>query len=223
MQKIYSKAEDCYQLYKILKRKMGNKIKFCGTPYTELFSGKYYSDNDYLFEKGIPFYYKFCQNGFLRVQVGSNAPVGEKLAVLSDFYEALSEEFGEPTVFYSTEDDDEELLSMHWSFINKEEDIQKFEKGTFFDDNTETNELIIIGKPNQKTDSYQLNDITKKTISKRIGFPLELLPLVDENIEDFIKFKTGKELSVPTDAKMDGVPVTAYENKKTLQYTKKIN
>ena len=231
MQELYSKDEDCFELYKILKRKMGNKIEYYGTPYTALFSGKYFShyrephsNIDYLFERGIPFYYKFCENGFLRIQVGSsiyhNASVGEKLAALSDFYEVLSEEFGEPTVFYTTKDDDEGLLSMHWSFINKDEDIQKFKSGTYFDD-VETDELIIIGESRQKTSGYQLNDITKKLISKHVGLPFELLSLVDENIEDFVKFKTGKELSIPEGAKIDGVPVTSFEKKLSLQRTKK--
>ena len=60
-------------------------------------------------------------------------------------------------------------------------------KGNYFDD-VETDELIIIGEPKQKTDGYQLSDITKKIISKHVGLPFELLSLVDENIEDFIKY-----------------------------------
>lgn len=207
MQEIYSKDKDCFELYKLLKKNLGNKIEYYGTPYTALFSGKYFShyrephsDIDYLFKRGIPFYYKFCRNGFLRIQVGTSiyrtASVGEKLAALSDFYEVLSEEFGEPTVFYTTKDDEEELLSLHWSFVNKEEDIEKFKEGTYFDD-IETDELIIIGEPRQKTEGYQLSNTTRKLISKKVGVPFELLYLVDENVEDFIKHKKGKELSLP--------------------------
>ena len=230
MQELYSKSEDCFELYKNLRRKMGNKIEYAGTAYTELFEGKYFShfreqhsNLDYLYERGIPFYYKFCKNGFLRIGIGDSiyhkSSVGEKLAALSDFYEVLSETYGEPTVFYTTKDDDEGLLSMHWSFINKEEDIQQFKEGTFFDD-AEIDELIIIGEPKQKTNGYQLNDITKKIISKHIGLPFELLSLVDENIEDFVKFKTGNELCVPENTKIDGVPVTSFEKTLSLQLKK---
>ena len=230
MQELYSNDKDCYQLYKMLRKKMGNKIEYCDTPYAELFEGKYFShyrephsDLDYLFERGLPFYYKFCKDGFLRIGVGSyhhNTSIGEKLAALSEFYEVLSEKFGEPTVFYTTKNDDEGLLSMQWSFINKEEDIQEFKEGTCFDD-AEIDKLIIIGEPKQKTDGYQLNDITKKIISKHIGLPFELLSLVDENIEDFIKFKTKKELSIPEGEKIDGIPVTSSEKKLSLKQEEK--
>lgn len=231
MQKLYSKDEDCYELYKTLRKKMGNKIEYSGTPYTELFYGKYFSyyrephsDLDYLYERGLPFHYKFCKNGFLRIGVGSsiyhNTSVGEKLAALSDFYEVLSEEFGEPNVFYTIKNDDEGLLSMQWAFINKEEEIQKFKDGTYFDD-AEIDELIIIGESKQKTDSYQLSYRTKKIISEHIGLPFELLSLVDENIEDYVKFKTGKELNIPEGTKIEGVPVTSFEKNMSLKRTKK--
>ncbi len=216
MQELYSKADDCFELYKILRRKMGNKIEYWGTPYTGLFEGRYFSHYrehhstiDFLFERGLPFHYKFCKDGFLRIGVGSyyhNTSVGEKLAALSEFYEVLSEEFGEPTVFYTTKYDDEGLLSIQWSFINKEEDIQKFKEGTYFYD-AEIDELIIFDESKQKNDYYQLSDTTKKYISKQVGVPFELLPLVDENIEDFVKFKTGKELSIRESEIIDGVPV----------------
>ncbi len=229
MEELYSKAEDCYELYKTLRKKMGNKIEYSGIPYTELFEGKYFShyreshsDLDCLYERGLPFYYKFSKDGFLRISVGSyyhNTSVGEKLAALSEFYEVLSQEFGEPTVFYTTKNDDEGLLSMQWSFINKEDEIQKFKEGTYFDD-AEIDELFIIGESGQKTSGYQLNDITKKLISKHVGLPFELLSVVDENIEDFVKFKTGKELSIPEGAKIDGVPVTSFEKEMSLKRAK---
>lgn len=62
MQALYSKAEDCFEFYKILRRKMENKIEYCDTPYAEIFKAKYFSryrephsDLDYLFERGLPF------------------------------------------------------------------------------------------------------------------------------------------------------------------------
>lgn len=223
MSEIYSNADDCLELARHLKKKMGNKIDFYGSIRQEVISGKYFShyrdphsELDYLFEEGLPFYYKFCKEGFLRIQIGSfyphNNSVGEKLAALSNFYEVLSEQYGEPTVFYTTKDDEEGTLSLHWSFVNKEEDIQKFRNGSYFDD-AEVDELIVIGEPRIQTSSYQLRDTTRKLIAKQIGVPFELISLVDENIEDFVKYKTGKEIGIPEGAKIDGVPVRSYQKK----------
>ena len=128
-----SNAEDCNELYCFLKDKLGKKINFSGTAYTSLFSGEYFSPYrtySEMFQPGIPFYIKFCKEGFLRISVGSNVikntTAGEKLAALSDFYRALDETYGNPTVFYTTKKDDEALFSLQWSFVNKEEEIAKF-------------------------------------------------------------------------------------------------
>ena len=229
MKELYSRTEDCLELYKILKRKMGTKVECYGNPHTELFSGKYFSyyksyrsDFDYLFDRGLPFYYKYRKNGFFRIQIGDDLPkntsLGEKLAALSDFYGVLKEEFGEPTAFYTIKDDDEGLISLHWSFVNKEEDVKRFKEGTFFDD-IETDELIIFGEPIEEK-GYQLSDATKKMSAERIGLPFELLTLVDQNLEDYVKFKNGEKPSVPEGARIDATPVVSYErklqNKKTL-------
>ena len=230
MKEIYSKDEDCYKLAIELKKKLKDKIAFMGSPYQGCVSGKYFSHyrkpsngTQYLFEKGLPFYYKFCEEGFLRIQVGTFYPyknsMGEKLAALSDFYELLSEMYGEPTVFYTIKDDEEGCVSLHWSFVNKEEDIEKFKNGTFFDDG-ETDELIVIGEEKPSNNSYRLSDTTKRFISKKVGLPFELIHLVDENIEDFVKYKTGKETSVLVVAKIDGLNVIS---EKTLSLRKKNN
>lgn len=230
MKEIYSKDEDCYKLAIELKKKLKDKIEFMGSPYQGFISGKYFShyrkphnETQYLFEKGLPFYYKFCEEGFLRIQVGSFYPyknsMGEKLAALSDFYEVLSEVYGEPTVFYTIKDDEEGCISLHWSFVNKEEDIEMFKNGTFFDDG-ETDELIVIGEEKPSNNSYRLSNTTKRFISKEVGLPFELIGLVDENIEDFVKYKTGKEISVPVGSKIDGLNVIS---EKTLSLRKKHN
>ncbi len=73
--------------------------------------------------------------------------------------------------------------------------------------------MIVIGESKQN----QSNDVTGKIISKQLGIPIELLPLVEENIEDYIRFKKGKDINIPDGAKIDGVPVTAFEKKKILK------
>ena len=143
----------------------------------------------------LPFYFKFNKDVFLRIHVGSHSKdnsLGEKLAALSDFYEILSKEYGEATLFYTTKDDDEGLLGFEWDFVNKDKVINKFKNDTYFDD-AHIDKLIIIGENNQ-----DLNDNTKRFISKSIGLPIELLPLINEDIDEFIKHKNKNEFKQTT-------------------------
>lgn len=140
MNGIYSNADDYLELASHLKKKMGSKIDFYGSIDQEVISGSYFSELEsksyHPYGGGLSFYCKFCKEAFLRIGIGSfcshNNSVGEKLVALSNFYEVLSEQYGEPTVFYTTKDDDEATLSLQWSFVNKEEDIQKFMSGGYF-------------------------------------------------------------------------------------------
>lgn len=199
MQEIYSKTEDCIELARILKKKMGNKIEFYGSIYQNVISGKYYeyhgqphSNLDYLFEKVLSFYYKFNKDGFLRIEVGDTPPchysLGRKLAALSEFYEVLHELFGVPTVFYTTKNDDEGKISLQWSFINKEEEIKEFKNGTYFDD-AEIDKLIVIGESTEPDERPKTNDNTKNSLASIIGLPLELINLDEEDIEEYVEYK----------------------------------
>lgn len=221
MSELFSKAEDSHLLARKLKKKLGDKIDFYGPTYIEIPSGKYLSsyrrnNGEYMFNGHcLPFYFKFSENEFLRIGVGSNysdSSLGEKIAALSDFYEILSEEYGNPTVFYTTKDDDEGLLTLQWSFINKEEEIEKFKSGTYFDD-AEIDTLIIFGEKKNNVEGYSLSDKTKEIISRQVGLPFELLYLADEDIENFVKHKKGKKMTIPVGTKIDGVPVTSLEKK----------
>ena len=200
-----SKEDDCFELYFLLRSYLKDKIDYYGTPYNALFSGKYYSsydeshsDLDYLFKEGLPFNYKFNKEAFLRISVGKcldrETTMGEKLAALSDFYEAIRVVYGEPTVFYTIKDDDEEAVTFEWLFKEKEAEIKKFKEGTRFDDG-KTDTLIIFGEE-VKTKGYTLNPETKKLISNQIGLPFEMLSILDENVEDFIKYKKGIKVKV---------------------------
>ncbi len=224
MSEIYSDADDCLDLARYLKTQMGRKISFYGSTYQEVISGSYFSDFEskccHVYGEGLAFYYKFCKEGFLRIGIGSfplhNNSVGEKLAALSSFYEALSEQYGEPTFFYTIKDDDEGTLSLQWSFANKEEDIQNLRSGNYFDDG-EIDELIVIDEPRTQMNSYELNDTTKKFNANKIGIPCGLIDLVNENIDDFVKYKTGKEIGIPEGTKIDGVSVTSFQKKISLK------
>ena len=219
MNEFYSKTEDCYLLAGKLKKELENKIEFWGSTYQEVPSGKYLSsyrrnNGEYIFNgQYIPFYFKFSENEFLRIGVGSNyhgSSIGEKMAALSDFYSILSKEYGDPTVFYTIKGDDKEFLTLQWAFINKEEEIVKFQNGTYFDD-AEIDKLIVIGKNKENIESYSFNDTTRNFISRQVGLPFELIYLIDEDIENFVKHKTGKEITIPQNAKIDCVPVTSLE------------
>ena len=219
MNEFYSKTEDCYLLAGKLKKELENKIEFWGSTYQEVPSGKYLSsyrrnNGEYMFNgQYISFYFKFSENEFLRIGVGSNyrgSSIGEKMAALSDFYSILSKEYGDPTVFYTIKGDDKEFLTLQWAFINIEEEIVKFQNGTYFDDD-EIDKLIVIGKNKENIESYSFNDTTRNFISRQVGLPFELIYLIDEDIENFVKHKTGKEITIPHNEKINCVPVTSLE------------
>ena len=56
--------------------------------------------------------------------------------------------------------------------------------------------------------SFKLSSKTKEIISKRIGIPYEkLIQMEDEEIEVYIEQKTGKKITWPKGAKVDGLPI----------------
>ena len=219
MNELFSKAEDCHLLASKLKKKLGKKIDFYGSTHQEISSGKYLSsyrrnNGEYMFNGHcLPFYFKFSENEFLRIAIGANcsgSSLGEKMAALSDFYEILSKEYGNPTIFYTTKE--EGLLILQWSFINKNEEIEKFKSGTYFDD-AEIDTLIILDEKKDNIEGYSLSEETKKIISRQVGLPFELLYLAGEDIENFVKHKKGKEMTIPAGSKIDGVPITSFAKK----------
>lgn len=191
MSNMYSNANDCRELSIMLYRNLSDKIDFYGSTFINTPSGKYLSSyrknqGEYLFQGNyIPFYYKYSNGEFLRFSVGSTiysytSSLGEKLAALSDFYEVLYKKFGQPTLFYTTENDNEELLSFQWAFKNKEEEIEKFKTNTEFDDaNVET--FILIDEKQEPNEN---------------GLPNELSYLVEQDKENYFKHKSGDILTI---------------------------
>ena len=56
--------------------------------------------------------------------------------------------------------------------------------------------------------SFKLSSETKKLLSKRIGIPYDkLVQMDDEEIEAFIEQKTGKKITWPKGAKVEGLPI----------------
>lgn len=209
MKELYSNADDCLKLARLLKDKLKEKIEFRGSTYQEVISGIYHSlpynkyENfiDYRNDE-VEFCYTFLENGFLSISVSDSAyknfSMGHKLAVLSDLYEVISEVYGSPTAFYTTKDDDENSINLEWDFIEKEETIVSFKNGTRFEDAI-VDKLIVI---DDEITAYNLNTKTKEMISKTIGLPFEMLPLIDENIDEFVSYKKGKIMYVPEKEKI---------------------
>ena len=203
MKELYSNADDCLKLARLLKDKLKEKIEFRGSTYQEVISGIYHSlpynkyENfiDYRNDE-VEFCYTFLENGFLSISVSDSAyknfSMGHKLAVLSDLYEVISEVYGNPTAFYTTKDDDENSINLEWDFIEKEETIVSFKNGTRFEDAI-VDKLIVI---DDEITAYNLNTKTKEMISNTIGLPFEMLPLIDENIDEFLSYKKGKIMYV---------------------------
>ena len=60
---------------------------------------------------------------------------------------------------------------------------------------------------------FKLSSKTKEIISKRIGIPYEkLIQMDDEEIEAYIEQKTGKKITWPKGAKVDGLPIMTMED-----------
>ena len=56
--------------------------------------------------------------------------------------------------------------------------------------------------------SYKLSSKTKEILSKRTGIPYEkLIQMEDEEIEAYIEQKTGKKITWPKGAKVEGLPI----------------
>ena len=69
--------------------------------------------------------------------------------------------------------------------------------------------------------SFELSSETKKVLSKRIGIPYDkLIQMDDEEIEAFIEQKTGKKITWPKEAKINGLPIKTMEdvNKKVDEF-----
>ena len=211
----YLIEEETYLLAKKLKKALKGKIDFYGTMYTPVPSGKYLSsyrkkNGEHFYNGQCPsFFFKYEKDDFLRISIGNHYKgnsLGEKLAALSDFNEVLQEEFGPPTVFFTLKEDKEELLSLQWSFKDKEKDICFFQYGNFTD--KKIDDVIIIGEKKN-----ELNEITRSIAERKVGLPYDLFDYVYEDLEEFIKHKKGEEVILSKNSKIDGILYSSFEKK----------
>ena len=186
MKKIYSNADDCYKLSKLLFDKLGYKMDINTNSYSETIEGDYRCfDNDYYqdykeyLEDKLPFSLKYVKNNFLTLSVGNdneNHSLGHKLVVLSEFYKVLKDEFGEPTIFYTTKYNNDKTFNLQWAFNNKKEFIKNSINNKYLNNSNLSNVIVI--------DSYNNQN-------NNIGLPVELSFLVKEDIDNYIKYKKG--------------------------------
>ena len=61
--------------------------------------------------------------------------------------------------------------------------------------------------------SFKLSNKTKEILSGIIGIPYEkLIQMDDEEIEAYIEQKTGKKITWPKGAKVEGLPIMTMED-----------
>ncbi len=61
--------------------------------------------------------------------------------------------------------------------------------------------------------SFQLSNETKEKLSRGIGIPYEkLIQMDDEEIDAYIEQKTGKKITWPKGAKINGLPIKTLED-----------
>lgn len=183
------------ELANYLKREMRNNIEFRRYNEEVVANGKYYNHQEdsqrdiSSSDDGISFYYKIRKDDFLKIEVSSNhkdkVSKKEKLAALSNFYEVLSVQYGEPSTFCILRDDKKEALDLIWYFNNKEKDMQEVERDSFFENETITLEgtdvedidIYIIGS---KPDAF--SNIIAEEMKKATGEDNLESPLYDNNM-----------------------------------------
>lgn len=196
---IYSKAEDCQKLAKLINnnKKLRRNIYYTTARYLEVVEGLYaslpmenYVSYEAYYNDKLPFSYLYNKQEFLKLTICNytkSQSMGHKLAALSDFYEELNKYFGKPSIFYTIKEDYSESINIEWIFNKKEEVINEFINGKPFDDANIDNLIIFKNKSNEIRDA----------VENLIGLPCELVDLVEDNIKDFIYYKTGKKEKLP--------------------------
>ena len=214
------KAINYHSLTKKLTKNLKGNIEFLSltyieNPYARYISPYYMNESDNGINE-LPIHLKLSDDEFIRVSISSSykeTEFGEKLAALSDFYEALKKEYGEPTLYYTIKNDEENSLNLQWSFIDKEQDIAEFKNNTYFAD-VDIDELIIINKP---------IETMKQIYSRRIGLPFDLIHLIDQDRTNYFKHKkcfqtTTNEKSKSNSSKKLIKKNLEIKTKKTSQY-----
>lgn len=210
MDKVNSNQGNCEKILKYLKLHMKDEISLESDPYFKTITGKYYTRKKMSADwkrEYLPVSIEYADNKFLKISIGDNykydSSLGEKMAALSNFYLIFKELFGEPIAYYTFKNDNR--IYLQWSFERQKEEIDEL-KGNV----SQLDELIIIGE--EDTNEFRLSNDVKKTMSRRVELPYEMISLLEDN-SDYSKYKLGKPISISYTGKIDGYPVTSFEKK----------
>lgn len=189
----YSDMYDCFILaIKLSKEKIGKKMEFTSSIYQGILEGKYhfypsdiYNTYSEYIKDALDFCIKYNQEHFLRLQIYDSLyrhTIGEKLAILSEIYPILTNLVGNATLYYTIKNDLSQTITLHWAFTNKEEEVAKYQSDKAFDDK-HIDELIIMN-------NEQASEENKDWFENTIHLPIELLPIVIKNLNDFIAYRS---------------------------------
>lgn len=173
---------DCFILANKLKNEeVGKKMEFTNSIYQGILECSYhfypydiYNTYSEFKNDSINFFIKYNQKDFLRLQIFDSLyrhTIGEKLAILSEIYPILTNLVGNATLYYTIKNDLSQTITLHWAFTNKEEEVAKYQSDKAFDDE-------------------QLSEENKYWFENTIHLPIELLPIVIKNLNDFIAYKS---------------------------------
>ena len=124
-------------------------------------------------------------DNYLRIEIGAlkkKIPMGEGMAALSDFYTVLREEYGEPSVFYITKNIlGDQCINLQWMFKEKKPDESNL--------NDYLNNLDRIQSVIMLNNNYSYSD---EMIMNKFLLPVQLLDLIGDDLENYIKYRSGK-------------------------------
>ncbi len=184
---VCSKEQDCFDLFGKLKSNMGNRLELFGSAFKPFVTGRFYYNCNEKDRDNLPFYYKFNKDYFLRVGIGTFYPgktcFASKLYALSSFYQTIKEYYGEPSVYFTVKDGDEDIIFLEWIFKDKERIIEDIKNSDYFTDGF-TNNVIEINEYNDFNRSK-----AKELISKQLGLPFDLIKLVDNDPSTYLQLR----------------------------------
>ena len=196
------------EIAEILIEKLKNKITNI-TIMSEMINGYYKSPYNKKDEGVIPFIIRYKKDNNLKIAIGylhndkNNGTSPENMAALSELYTVIREMFGEPTLF----EDSSYLIQLRWFFKDKDKVKQQY-----IERYQKKSGLLIIFDNNINKESDN-NKIVKQIMERKVGLPFGLIKLIDDEIEEYIKYKTGRIVMYHSGDLIDGYPITSYEEK----------
>ena len=196
------------ELVEILKRKLKDKITRIKIQ-NDMIDGYYKSPYNKKDEGIIPFLIRYKKDNNIKIAIGyphndkNNRTGPENMAALSELYTVISEIFGEPTLFENSPN----LIQLRRFFKDKDKVKQQY-----IERYQKKSGLLIIFDNNLNKES-DIDKRVKQIMERKVGLPYDLIKLIDDEIEEYIKYKTGRIVMYHSGDLIDGYPITSYEEK----------